>query len=56
MFGQIKIGLIARLLLIYLFIELQLNGDRLTPRHTDMRGKNEKKQQAINRKIKSVNK
>ena len=40
----------------YLFIELQHNGDRLTPRHTDMRGKNEIKQQVIYRKIKSVNK
>ena len=37
-------------------IEIQHNGDRLTPRHTDMQGKNEKKQQVINRKIKSVNK
>ena len=43
-------------LCIYLFIEIQHNGDRLTPRHTDTRGKNEKKQQVINRKIKSVNK
>ena len=43
-------------LFIYLFIERQHNGDRLTPRHTDMRGKNEIKQQVINRKIKSVNK
>ena len=41
---------------IYLFIELQHDGDRLTPRHTDMRGKNEIKQQIINRKIKSVGK
>ena len=41
---------------IYLFIEIQHNGARLTPRHTDMRGKNEIKQQVIKRKIKSVNK
>ena len=44
------------LFLFILFIEIQRNGDRLTPRHTDMRGKNEIKQQVINRKIKSVNK
>ena len=48
--------LVKKIVENYLFIEIQHNGDRLTPRHTDMRGKNEIKQQVINRKIKSVNK